>query len=84
MDINIIFPALQTCHNIPWSVSQQHLLSVHSENLVGALQRRDKGRKGHFLLFFPTSKSSILFSVFLCLEFLHPIACRQPLKLHLS
>lgn len=46
MDINIIFPALQTFYNIPWSVSQQHLLSVHSEKLVGALLRRDKGRKG--------------------------------------
>ena len=46
MDINIIFPALQTFYNSPWSVSQQHLLSVHSEKLVGALVRRDKGRKG--------------------------------------
>lgn len=34
MDIKIIFPALLTC-TILWSVSQQHLLSIHLEKEVG-------------------------------------------------
>lgn len=77
MDINIIFPAPQTFYNIPWSVSQQRLLSVHSEKLVGALLRTDKGRKGHFFafFFFLTSQSSILFSIALYSEFLYPNIC---------